>query len=380
MNILIVEDDRLQATNLKILLSRHFDGSITIVHSGYKVAEVCTDQSIDVMFCDIDLPDLNGVNLLATLDANARPKGVVILSAMNQDVVEITYNMCLSANYGFVRALTKPISSEQLSQILAEFKQYTREEQAVARPVLMHSDEIETAFNQGWFHNYYQPQYTVVDNRLVGIEALVRCFHPQHGVLAPAHFLNEIQARNELDKLFWLVLENALKDLTKLNSCVNLSLNMNQKTLKEPMSERFFILCEQYKVAPERITLELTEDEVYDSDVVSLANLANLRLKGVGLAIDDFGTGYSSLSQLAILPYTELKIDRQFIKNAMSNFKSQQLTVSSLQLAKSLGLKSVAEGVEDQETLDYLRQIGVELYQGFLRSPPIPFEQLQALF
>lgn len=80
------------------------------------------------------------------------------------------------------------------------------------------------------------------------------------------------------------------------------------------MSERFFGLCDQYQIAPERVTLELTEDEVYDSDVVLLANLANLRLRGVGLAIDDFGTGYSSLSQLAILPYTELKIDRQFIK------------------------------------------------------------------
>ena len=380
MNILIVEDDRLQATNLKILLNRLFNGSITIVHRGSEVSEICTNQDVDLMFCDIDLPDINGVDLLCTLSEETRPKGVVILSAMNQDVVEITYNMCLSAGYDFVRALTKPISCEQLSQILTAFQQYTIEEQVVALPVLMNTTDIDTAFQQGWFHNYYQPQYSVVDNRLVGLEALVRCFHPEHGVLAPAQFLSEVQARNELDKLFWLVLENALRDLAKLNTSVSLSVNMNQKTLKQPMSERFFGLCDQYQIAPERVTLELTEDEVYDSDVVSLANLANLRLRGVGLAIDDFGTGYSSLSQLAILPYTELKIDRQFIKNALTNFKSQQLTISSLQLAKSLGLKSVAEGVEDHETLYYLRQIGVDLYQGFVRSRPVPFEQLEALF
>ncbi|HDM8173355.1 TPA: EAL domain-containing response regulator [Vibrio harveyi] len=379
MNILIVEDDRLQATNLKILLNRLFEGTITIVHRGAEVATICETQPVDLMFCDIDLPDINGVNLLSNLAESARPKGVVILSAMSQDVVEITYNMCLSAGYGFVRALTKPISHQQLNQIFNEFKQYTLEEQVVSLPILIGRDEISTAFEQGWFLNYYQPQYSAKDNRLIGVEALVRCRHPQHGIIAPAQFITEIQARNELDKLFWIVLENALQDMSQLKVNINLSVNMNQKTLKLPMSARLFALCDQYQIAPERITLELTEDEVYDCSVTSLANLANLRLTGVGLAIDDFGTGYSSLSQLATLPYTELKIDRQFIKDALTNFKSQQITISSLHLAKSLGLKSVAEGVEDTETLSYLRELGVELYQGFVRCRPIPFEQLEAL-
>ncbi|EKO3855137.1 EAL domain-containing response regulator [Vibrio harveyi] len=379
MNILIVEDDRLQATNLKILLNRLFEGTITIVHRGAEVATICETQPVDLMFCDIDLPDINGVNLLSNLAESARPKGVVILSAMSQDVVEITYNMCLSAGYGFVRALTKPISHQQLNQIFNEFKQYTLEEQVVSLPILMGRDEISTAFEQGWFLNYYQPQYSAKDNRLIGVEALVRCRHPQHGIIAPAQFITEIQARNELDKLFWIVLENALQDMSQLKVNINLSVNMNQKTLKQPMSARLFALCDQYQIAPERITLELTEDEVYDCSVTSLANLANLRLTGVGLAIDDFGTGYSSLSQLATLPYTELKIDHQFIKDALTNFKSQQITISSLHLAKSLGLKSVAEGVEDTETLSYLRELGVELYQGFVRCRPIPFEQLEAL-
>ncbi|MFZ3441402.1 EAL domain-containing response regulator [Vibrio harveyi] len=379
MNILIVEDDRLQATNLKILLNRLFEGTITVVHRGAEVATICETQPVDLMFCDIDLPDINGVNLLSNLAESARPKGVVILSAMSQDVVEITYNMCLSAGYGFVRALTKPISHQQLNQIFNEFKQYTLEEQVVSLPILIGRDEISTAFEQGWFLNYYQPQYSAKDNRLIGVEALVRCRHPQHGIIAPAQFITEIQARNELDKLFWIVLENALQDMSQLKVNINLSVNMNHKTLKQPMSARLFALCDQYQIAPERITLELTEDEVYDCSVTSLANLANLRLTGVGLAIDDFGTGYSSLSQLATLPYTELKIDRQFIKDALTNFKSQQITISSLHLAKSLGLKSVAEGVEDTETLSYLRELGVELYQGFVRCRPIPFEQLEAL-
>ena len=379
MNVLIVEDDRLQATNLKILLNRLFEGTITVVHRGSEVTTVCEAQPIDVMFCDIDLPDINGVNLLSTLAESSRPKGVMILSAMTQDVLEITYNMCLSAGYGFVRALTKPISNQQLTQIFGEFKQYLSQEQFVSLPVLMNDDEIDTAFNEGRFINYYQPQYSTSDNQLIGVEALVRCRHPKHGIIAPTQFITEIQVRNELDKLFWIVLENALQDMSTLKVDINLSVNMNQKTLKQPMSERLFALCEQYQIAPERITLELTEDEVYDCSVTSLANLANLRLRGVGLAIDDFGTGYSSLSQLATLPYTELKIDRQFIKDALTNFKSQQLTISSLHLAKSLGLKSVAEGVEDHETLAYLRELGVELYQGFVRCRPIPFEQLETL-
>ncbi|MGR5237983.1 EAL domain-containing protein [Vibrio alfacsensis] len=379
MNILIVEDDLLQATNLKILLNRLLDAKISIIHSGLKVAAVCAEQPIDLMFCDIDLPDLNGVDLLSTLPEVHRPKGVVVLSAMNQDVVEITYSMCLSANYLFARGLTKPISNEQLSDILSDFKKQTK--QAITNHTFasLNADDIDRAFAEGWFINHYQPQYKVNNNELIGVEALVRCQHPELGLLTPASFLAQLNQAHLQDQLFWVVLENALKEMAEFSNRLQLSINMNQKSLNVSMSQRFLDLCEQYQFPPEQITLELTEDDVYDSGVTSLTNLANLRLKGVGLAIDDFGTGYSSLSQLAILPFTELKIDQQFIGNALLNFKSQQLTVSSLQLAKSLGLRSVAEGVEDHETLAYLRQIGVDLYQGFLSSRPVPLEQLKTL-
>ncbi|WP_104026474.1 EAL domain-containing response regulator [Vibrio jasicida] len=379
MNVLIVEDDILQATNLKILANRLVDGQVSLVHSGSKVSEVCAGGNIDLMICDIDLPDLNGINLLSTLSEEIKPKGVVILSAMSKDIVEITYNMCLSANYVFVRAMTKPISFEQLHEIVTAFQKQMQQSEVKRPQIQLNNEEIEQAFNNGWFENYYQPQYTTDDNTLVGVEALVRCHHPVHGLLAPVAFLDQINQRNELDRLFWLVLQEALRDIAHLGKAIHLSVNMNQKSLREPMSERFFALCTDYDVAPERITLELTEDEVYDSGVISLANLANLRLRGVGLAIDDFGTGYSSLSQLAVLPYTELKIDRQFISNSLSNFKSQQLTISSLQLAKSLGLKSVAEGVEDEDTLHYLNQLGVDLYQGFVASKAIPLEALKKI-
>ncbi|MGR5130854.1 EAL domain-containing protein [Vibrio alfacsensis] len=379
MNILIVEDDLLQATNLKILLNRLLDTQISIVHSGLKVKEICAKQSIDLMFCDIDLPDLNGVDLLSTLPKEDRPKGVVILSAMNQDVVDITYSMCLSADYFFAKGITKPISSEQLSTILVDFEKQTKQTKVTDTKALLGTEDIERAFTEGWFVNHYQPQYKVSNDELIGVEALVRCQHPELGLLTPASFLSQLNQSHHQDRLFWVVLENALKDMTEFPSAMELSVNMNQKSLNVPMSQRLLELCKQYRFAPEQLTLELTEDDVYDSGVVSLANLANLRLKGVGLAIDDFGTGYSSLSQLSILPFTELKIDQQFIGNALLNFKSQQLTVSSLQLAKSLGLKSVAEGVEDRETLAYLRQIGVDFYQGFVASKPVPIDTLKTL-
>ena len=142
------------------------------------------------------------------------------------------------------------------------------------------------------------------------------------------------------------------------------------------MSEQLLEFCERSQFAVERLTLELTEDEVYNSCVISLANLANLRLRGVGLAIDDFGTGYSSLSQLATLPFTELKIDQKFIGNAVQNYKSRQLIEACVQLATSLGLRSVAEGVEDHATLTYLNEIGVDLFQGYIASKPLPISQL----
>jgi EAL domain-containing protein (putative c-di-GMP-specific phosphodiesterase class I) len=376
MNILIVEDDILQATNLKILLSRYTSANIQLLHSGKEVAPLCAKQQIDLMFCDLNLPGLNGIDLLSSLSEAQRPTGVVILSAANKDVVDITYSMCVSAGYCFVRSLVKPVAVGTLEDILSDFKAIASPSDSGKQMVSLSVEDINQGFNQGWFRNYYQPQYQVSNNKIIGVEALIRCEHPTHGMLGPNAFLSAMTKHNMLDKLFWVSLETALSDLSRFDNQLLLSINMNQKTLQTPMSEQLLEFCERSQFAVERLTLELTEDEVYNSCVISLANLANLRLRGVGLAIDDFGTGYSSLSQLATLPFTELKIDQKFIGNAVQNYKSRQLIAACVQLATSLGLRSVAEGVEDHATLTYLNEIGVDLFQGYIASKPLPISQL----
>ncbi|MFA9869319.1 two-component system response regulator VieA, partial [Vibrio cholerae] len=123
-----------------------------------------------------------------------------------------------------------------------------------------------------------------------------------------------------------------------------------------------------------------TEHEVYNGTPTSLANLARLRMYGVGLSIDDFGTGYASLGQLAQLPFTELKIDRSFVHDLATNYKHQQLTNMCLLLAQSLGLHCVVEGVENEETWQYLRQLGVDTCQGYYAAKPMPIAQLSELY
>ncbi|WP_305816436.1 EAL domain-containing protein [Photobacterium leiognathi] len=138
-------------------------------------------------------------------------------------------------------------------------------------------------------------------------------------------------------------------------------------------------ICEQTGFSLTRLTLELTEEQAFSPTSNALENLARLSLYGVKFAIDDFGTGYASLEQLIDLPISELKIDRVFISRLTKDYKHQQLTIAAIRLAQSLGFQCVAEGVENAETWEYLKELGVDVCQGFYTGRPMVIHDLNAL-
>ncbi len=241
-------------------------------------------------------------------------------------------------------------------------------------------DEIEQAFLHDHIFNYYQPQFDFRSGAMVGVEALVRYEHPTHGMLSPAVFLPLIEQCGLHEKLFLTVLEKSVSALASIGADLQLSVNISQRNLQHSICDPILAICERYGFPASKLTLEMTEHEVYNGTPTSLANLARLRMYGVGLSIDDFGTGYASLGQLAQLPFTELKIDRSFVHDLATNYKHQQLTNMCLLLAQSLGLHCVVEGVENEETWQYLRQLGVDTCQGYYAAKPMPIAQLSELY
>src|SRR5690606_36362084 len=142
------------------------------------------------------------------------------------------------------------------------------------------------------------------------------------------------------------------------------------------VADRYEDILREHGLNPEQVVLEITESSVMSDTARGLGMLARLRLKGFGLSVDDIGTGYSSLAQLSQIPFTELKIDRGFVSGAPAQPRKRAMIETSLDLARKLGLDVVAEGVETEEEWQLLAQLGCDIAQGYLISPPVPGEQL----
>ncbi|MFV7770782.1 EAL domain-containing protein [Shewanella marisflavi] len=380
MKILIVEDDPIQATSLKLKLKPMISSDIFIAYDGISALSICQSESISLVFCDIHMPNMDGVSLLSQISKISTSIGIVIYSAAEDEVLRLTEGMCRLAGFIYVTVLKKSYDSKNLANIINEVRLAFQTPDTNENSISVSVSDVEKAFKNDEIFNFYQPQFDFKTGLITGVEALARMSHPTYGVLTPNFFLPQIEMLDLLDKLFDLVLKKAIAAISNLSESLDLSININKSDLQNPICDKIIAICKANNFNPERLTLELVENQIYNSSPDSLANLAKLRMHNIGLAIDDFGTGYASLSQLNELPFTELKIDRSFVKNLSDNYKHQQLTQMCLLLAQSLALHCVVEGVEDEDTWEYLRNLGVETCQGYYCSPPIEINDLQELY
>ncbi|WP_380161185.1 putative bifunctional diguanylate cyclase/phosphodiesterase [Kineococcus sp. R86509] len=224
------------------------------------------------------------------------------------------------------------------------------------------------------FEVHYQPQVSLVDDEVVGVEALVRWNHPRLGLLAPGAFLDVLEERGMMPALTVHVARRAVTDLAAWRAAgydLRLSINTSSTYLSNPqLLELLDELAEG--TDPSRIVVEVTETSLMNEPERALATCRDITARGFSLSIDDFGTGYSSLAYLANLPATELKIDRAFTSRALVDDRITAIVAGTVDLAHHLGLRVVAEGVEDTGTLELLRGLGIEESQGYLHSRPVP--------
>ncbi len=243
--------------------------------------------------------------------------------------------------------------------------------------------DLGTAIDRGELQLVYQPKVQAATDRIVGAEALARWNHPEHGFIPPDEFTTVAEHSGLIRPLTQWVLETALKEVghwrdrgVSLRVSVNLSA---RNLLEEDLPHRLARLLEIHDLPPDGLILEITESVIMDDPDRSLANMHRLHEMGVGISVDDFGTGYSSLAYLMKLPAQELKIDKSFVIRMDEDPGSATIVHSTIELAHSLGLKVVAEGVESQSIWDGLKKLGCDRGQGYLFSRPIPADELLEL-
>jgi diguanylate cyclase (GGDEF)-like protein/PAS domain S-box-containing protein len=251
--------------------------------------------------------------------------------------------------------------------------------------------EIETGLRKAIETNqlvlHYQPIVSGSDCRLYGFETLVRWNHPERGLIPPVEFI-PVAEESELIVLLgrWVLVESCRQMAEWQRSfssgpALTISVNVSSRQLSDPrlMEDVQFALAES-GLNPMSLALEMTESSVMGDAKQILVVLDQLKAMTIRLQIDDFGTGYSSLSRLQRLPFNYLKIDRSFVRDLAKGSSSQDIVRAIMQLAHSLKLKVVAEGVETKEQLGTLRELGCDYIQGFLISKPVDVEAAEELY
>jgi EAL domain-containing protein (putative c-di-GMP-specific phosphodiesterase class I) len=245
--------------------------------------------------------------------------------------------------------------------------------------------ELESALRQaveegGQFLVYYQPKICLKTRAVTGFEALVRWQHPVFGMISPAEFIPIAEEMHLIHRIDLFVLAQACRQakiwLDEGHESLVMAVNLSGRDFGiEDLAELVRRVLDDTRLPPHHLELEITETFVLDLGVRQREVLESLRALGVRLAIDDFGTGYSSLSYLKRLPVNTLKIDRSFVRDLARDSRDMMLVGSIIGIAHSLGLKVVAEGIEEMEQMIILTTQDCDEIQGFLIAKPMPPEQ-----
>ncbi|MGY1621737.1 putative bifunctional diguanylate cyclase/phosphodiesterase [Geodermatophilus sp. SYSU D00965] len=242
--------------------------------------------------------------------------------------------------------------------------------------------ELEQAMADGQISVVFQPIIDARSSDIVSVETLVRWAHPRYGAIAPDDFIHLAEQIGRIGLLTDHVLDLALARCRKWldqDIALSVAVNLSARCLSEPdLVDRVRRALRRHGVPGELLTLELTEGSVVDDSVRSSTVLADLHALGLRLSMDDFGTGYSSLSQLRQLPIDEVKIDKSFVLGMSTSQGESFIARSIIELAHNLGLRVVAEGVEDELTRNLLAEMGCDKLQGFLVSRPLPDDRLES--
>ncbi|MFL1503437.1 putative bifunctional diguanylate cyclase/phosphodiesterase [Pseudomonas sp. O64] len=243
--------------------------------------------------------------------------------------------------------------------------------------------DLRDALSRDQFHLVYQPQISYRDHRVVGVEALIRWQHPEHGLVPPDLFIPLAEQNGTIIPIGEWVLDQACRQLrewhdlgfTTLRMAVNLStVQLHHTELPRVVNN----LMQIYRLPPRSLELEVTETGLMEDISTAAQHLLSLRRSGALIAIDDFGTGYSSLSYLKSLPLDKIKIDKSFVQDLLDDDDDATIVRAIIQLGKSLGMQVIAEGVETAEQEAYIISEGCHEGQGYHYSKPLPARELAA--
>lgn len=265
-----------------------------------------------------------------------------------------------------------------------KFQTFSAEMQHRSSTRLALEGELRNAIKLGQFELYYQPQVELPSQRLIGAEALVRWHHPQKGLLLPGTFIPVAEETGLIVSIGEWVLRAACQQARSWQEQrfrpIRVSVNLSGRQFREDgLIDSITSILQQTRINPDMLELEITESVLMDDAASTATRLASLRAMGIHLAIDDFGTGYSSMAYLKRFPVERLKIDRSFIRDIADDADDAAITIATIQMAHSLKLQVVAEGIETRQQAAFLCERRCDIGQGYLFSQPLSKQDMTDL-
>lgn len=376
LSFIVVEDDDFQRRLIVRMLHSLGAKSVDNARDGKEALDIINRCPADIVICDLNMPEMDGVEFLRRLGERQGSVSVIIISALGDKLLGAAARIAKAHGIRLLGTVEKPLVQGHLKELVSKysFSDGKWQKSSPSGPSFALED-IQEGVRNGEFEPYFQPKVDFKTGRIVGAEALARWIHPQLGMVSPVAFIPPLEQSNNIDDLTLLILEKsatACRFFHEAGYPLAISVNLSLVSLDDTsLADKITRIVQKAEVDPRHIILEITETAIMGNLSHALENLTRLCINGFSLSIDDYGTGYSSMQQLTRIPFSELKIDQSFVRDFVENKALRIVIESSVDMAHKLQIKSTAEGVETQQAWDALKGIGCDTAQGFFISKPM---------
>ncbi|MBC2381369.1 EAL domain-containing response regulator [Pseudomonas sp. WS 5106] len=377
LRVLVLEDHLFQRSVAVSLLKQLGCGEVLEAANGEDaLAALQRAGYVDVVVCDLQMDGMDGLEFIQRISATGQVGAIIVCSGLPWDVRRAVRQMGALLGVNMLGDISKPLQAQTLQPLL-ELALSKRPVVLEARPPLDIADEpqVRQAILDQQLEAYYQPKFDLHTGDVLGVEVLARWNHPFRGMLSPAVFLPAMEQCGLMDELLFALMRQALglqRQAKGQGLTLDLAFNLQAAQLADAgLTAHIKGMLAAYQAPCSGITFELTESGLLEVPAVSLENLVRLRMLGCRLSIDDFGAGFSSLQRLCQLPFTEIKLDGEFVRGLAHEPRCRAVIGSTLALGKTLDMSVVVEGIETAEQQQQLLELGCTQGQGYWHARPM---------
>jgi EAL domain-containing protein (putative c-di-GMP-specific phosphodiesterase class I)/AmiR/NasT family two-component response regulator len=376
--LFVIEDEDFQRMMIINMLKNMGAKSIQESSNGKHALEIMHGEKgmdVDIILCDINMPEMDGMEFLKHLAQFNQKAAVILLSALGSKILTSVENITKMFGIKVLGVIDKPLTPKLLESMLLKLIRIDNQLQKVDSINPFRLEEILHGLNNNEFEPYFQPKVNFESGKIIGVEALARWVHPELGVIEPFAFISMLEQSNYIDLLTFQMIEKAAIACRHFHTSgyeLSMAINLSSVSLaKEAMAFQIIQAVKKAGIDSVYIIFEITEEVAMAEVPHVLENLTIISEHGFNISIDKFGTGFSNIQQLSRVYFNEFKIDQSIIKNFTEKDELPITIKKDIHMTHNLNVKCIAVGVETQQEWDMLKFMGCDQAQGFYIAKPM---------